>query len=68
MLSPQIRAMSRYRIRFIDHSGRAFGTEEMMCASDTAAIEEASRIHRHGIGKGYEIWDGERLVYRETRA
>ncbi len=68
MTKPFVRAMSCYRIRFTDHSGRAFGTEEMVCASDAAAIEQARRIHRHGIGKGYEIWDGERLVYRETRA
>lgn len=56
-----------YRIRFIDHSGRVFGTEEMRCANDDEAIDEARRIHRHGIGKGYEIWEGDRLVYRETR-
>ncbi len=57
--------MPRYRIRFFDHSGRVFGSEEMDCAQDQLAIEKARELHTHGIGAGYEIWEGERHVHTE---
>lgn len=59
--------MPRYRIRFVDHGGHVFGTEEMVCADDAQAIEKAREIHTHGIGNGYEIWQGARLVHIEKR-
>jgi len=57
--------MPHYRIRFFDHSGRVFGTEEMDCAQDQLAIDKARELHTHGIGAGYEIWEGERHVHTE---
>ncbi len=33
---------------------------------DAAAIARARIIHTHGIGSGYEIWDGQRRIHRET--
>ena len=57
--------MPRYRICFFDHSGRVFGSEEMDCAQDQLAVEKARELHTHGIGAGYEIWEGERHVHTE---
>ena len=37
----------------------------MEAANDAAAIARAHVIFAHGIGSGYEMWDGERLVHRE---
>lgn len=59
--------MSHYSIHFFDHSGRVFGTEEMDCADDQRAIERARELHTHGIGKGYEIWEGKRRVHIEKQ-
>ena len=58
--------MARYTIRFVNHGDRVFGTDEMECACDEEIITRARRIHSHGIGKGYEIWEGERRVHSET--
>jgi len=59
--------MPCYRVRFLDHANRVFGTDEMECASDEDAVTRARQIHRHGIGKGYEIWEDERCVHIEPR-
>ena len=56
-----------YWCRFFDASGRIFGAEAMACANDRDAIAKARIIHSHGIGSGYEIWEGERLIARVTR-
>ncbi len=57
--------MTRYDIRFLNHARSIYGRDEMLCACDEDVIERARQLHRHGIGKGYEIWDGERLVHTE---
>lgn len=59
--------MPLYRVHFLDHGGRIFGADEMECAHDDEAIERARQVHRHGIGKGYEIWQAERHIHTETR-
>lgn len=64
---PDYRPMALYRIRFVDHGGRVFGTEEMECGGDAQAILKAREIHTHGIGNGYEIWQDGRLVHTEKR-
>jgi len=58
--------MTLYRVHFLDHAGRIFGADEMDCAHDTEAVERAREIHRHGIGKGYEIWQADRHVHTES--
>jgi hypothetical protein len=63
---PHFRAMTRYHIRFLNHAGLVYGQEELCSPSDQTAIEQARRLHRHGIGMGYEIWDGERHVHTES--
>ena len=58
--------MAQYRARFVTHGDRVFGTEHFEAASDAHAIEHARQRYRSGIGKGYEIWDGDRRVHTEV--
>ena len=57
--------MSLYHVHFITHGDYIFGTTGFEAADDQAAIRQADKELRSGIGKGYEIWQGERLVHRE---
>jgi hypothetical protein len=58
--------MSRYWCRFFDAGGHVFGGEIMDAENDVMAIAKARVVFAHGIGSGYEIWDGKRLVLRHT--
>lgn len=58
--------MRQYNVRFLNHAGSVYGQEDMRSPSDDVVIEQARHLHSHGIGMGYEIWDGERLVHTQT--
>jgi hypothetical protein len=59
--------MTTYWCEFLDASGRVFGAEPMRAENDAEAIARAKVIFAHGIGSGYTIRDGARLVLRESR-
>jgi len=59
--------MITYWCHFLDAAGHVFGTEAMRAKDDAAAIARAKVIFAHGIGSGYEICDGERVVLRQGR-
>jgi hypothetical protein len=61
-------SMTTYWCEFFDASGRVFGAEPMRAESDAAAIARAKVIFAHGIGSGYAIRDGVRLVLRQSRS
>jgi hypothetical protein len=54
-----------YDIRFITHGDDVFSSTRFEAEHDEAAKDHANRQLRSGIGKGHEIWDGDRLVHRE---
>ena len=58
--------MRTYWCRFLDAGGHVYGAEKLEAEDDAAAIAKARIIHAHGIGNGYEIWDGQRRIHRET--
>lgn len=60
--------MITYWCRFFDAAGQVFGGEPMYAEDDAPAIAKAKVIFAHGIGSGYEIWEGQRLVFRHSRA
>jgi hypothetical protein len=60
--------MTTYWCEFFDASGRVFGAEPLRAESDAAAIARAKVIFAHGIGSGYAIRDGARVVLRESRS
>ena len=54
-----------YEARFFTHGGQAFGSAKFEADHDDDAKEYANQRLRSGIGKGHEIWQGDRLVHRE---
>lgn len=59
--------MALYRIDFLDHGQNVRATAEIDCADDAEAIEEAHLAHVPSIGFGFDIRQGERLVYQHRR-
>lgn len=57
-----------YEVRFKRNGGDVYTTDTFEADDDASAIETARRIFRSGIGNGYEIWLGDRLVHREPGA
>ena len=57
--------MPLYQARFNAHSDNVFGSTNFEAEHDKSAKDHANRFLRTGIGKGHEIWDGDRLVHRE---
>lgn len=56
--------MAPYEARFITHGGRVFGTERFEAPSDEDAIAHAARVFvASAIGKGYQIWNKDRLIH-----
>ena len=59
--------MARYRIHFIDQSGKVFDAIELQRDSDEAALEEAYRLDVPSVGTGFDLWQEKRLVHRHRR-
>ncbi len=57
--------MAAYRIHFIDHGNRVFGTDHFHADSDPAAVDHARTYYSTGIGKGHEIWRGDEHIHTE---
>ena len=57
--------MAPYRAQHVTHGDEIFSVDHFEAEHDKAAIEHAARILRSGIGKGYEIWQSDRLVHVE---
>ncbi len=55
--------LSHYRAQFLNHGGHVFRTEHFDAENDDAAKARAKHEFRSGIGMGYEIWEGDRLVH-----
>jgi len=57
--------MALYRAHHLDHGGRAFSVTDFEAENDEAAKEYAEHVFRSSIGKGYEIWHGDRRVHAQ---
>ena len=60
-------AIATYRIEFVDHGDNVYGTEHVEHDDEEALIKELRVRNTHGIGYGYDVWDGERLVHRHRK-
>jgi hypothetical protein len=61
------RPMAEYRIAFLNHGDVVFHSAHFDAHDDEAAKEHAKSQHRSsGIGKGYQIWAGDRHVHTEV--
>ena len=57
--------MAPYRAQHLTHGDDIFSVDHFVAEHDRAAIEHAAKKLRSGIGKGYEIWQNDRLVHVE---
>jgi hypothetical protein len=57
--------MALYEARFLTHGNEVFGREQFEAEHDDAARDYTNRVLRTPVGKGHEIWHGDRLVHRE---
>lgn len=56
--------MRSYRLDFVTHTNRVYHTTEIEARDDEDARAQAKRLKTR-IGKGYNIWDGDRPVHTE---
>jgi hypothetical protein len=57
--------MAKYRAYTVGHDGLFTGFNALVCADDTEAIDKAKHLLD---GYNIELWSGERLVTRLSRA
>lgn len=55
-----------YRIDLVNHADLVFSSHYVKADGDDDVRSRARREFRCGIGKGYRIWDGDRLVHTEV--
>jgi len=56
--------MRSYRLDFVTHANRVYHSTEIQARDDEDARAQAKRLKTR-IGKGYNIWDGDRAVHTE---
>ena len=59
--------MAVYRVDYFDHGGYVYSTEYVEHDDDDTVIECLRHLNDHGIGAGYSIWEGDRLVHEHRR-
>ncbi|HEY2883934.1 MAG TPA: hypothetical protein VGJ08_01815 [Rhizomicrobium sp.] len=59
--------MEQFRITFIDPAGRSFGHEVFEAEDDQSAIVVARTVFKCGVGDGYDIWRGSKLIHTEAK-
>ena len=57
-------SMRNYRLDFLTHANRVYHSTEIQARDDEDARTQAKRLKTR-IGKGYNIWDGDRAVHSE---
>lgn len=58
-------AVPRYSAYFIDHAGNIFSREYFEASDDERAVFYARVVFQSGIGKGFEVWQGDRHLHTE---
>ena len=57
--------MKTYSCSIVDADDHVIAAKVFEARDDLIAIDEARRIFASAIGSGYEVWDCDRLAYRE---
>ena len=56
--------MSPYSVRFLTHGNRVYSVQNIAAETDQEVIAAALKgYYGVQIGRGYEIWSGDRLVH-----
>lgn len=53
-----------YHVIYLTHGDDVYGHTSFDASNDEAAKEHARQFLRSPFGKGYEIWQGERLIWQ----
>jgi hypothetical protein len=56
-------SMACYQCMFLNHADDVFGSDFLSADTDEVAVDHALTIYRNGIGKGFELWRGDKLIY-----
>jgi len=59
--------VTTYLVEFLDHGKNVRVAEWIICDDDAHAIHRARELDVVKIGLGYDVWQGDRLVYRHRR-
>ena len=59
--------MTTYLVEFFDHGKNVRMAEWIICDDDAHAIRRARDLDVVKIGLGYNVWQGDRLVYQHRR-
>jgi hypothetical protein len=59
--------MAIYQVNFVDHGDNVYASESIEHDDEPALVETLRRRHTHGIGAGFDIWEGDRLIYRHRK-
>ena len=60
--------MAWYRLYFLDSGGRITAAENLEADTDGGAIDKARRVFAGTDFFGFELWQGSRLLHKESRA
>ena len=60
--------MPSYHCLFVDHGDNIFSEDTFDAKSDESAIEFARHVYDNGIGKGFLLLQGDRLIHQHTHA
>jgi len=52
----------RYQCRFLNHADQVFSFACFEANGDPEAIRHALTVYWNGVGKGFEVWRGNRLL------
>lgn len=56
-----------YRVHYVDHGNNVYATEHIEHDDEEVLIADLQRLNAHGVGAGFDVWDGDRLVYRHRK-
>ncbi len=66
---PALRSMRRYRCYLMDVDGNFLDAVDLERQTDEQAIREALKIkQREKSCKGFQVWEGLRMVYQQGKA
>lgn len=55
-----------YEVVFKDHGGKVYSKSTLEAADDETVIALARRIHKSGVGSGYDIIKSGAVIHSET--
>jgi hypothetical protein len=55
-----------YQCLCVDHGDNVYSQANFHADCDDAAVDYARTVHNNGIGKGFELWQGDRLIHKHV--